>query len=50
MENADLTLAILQNIRAELVAIGTKVDALGSRMGALERRFDVIIDLKRHVF
>ncbi len=40
MENTDLTVAVLQNIRADLAILGGRVDKLESRFDILERRFD----------
>ena len=40
MENADLTLTILQNIRADLAALAGRFDNLERRFDNLEARFD----------
>ena len=40
MENTDLTLTILQNIRADLAMLGGRTDNLEGRFGKLEGRFD----------
>lgn len=42
MENTDLTLTILQNIRGDIAALGGRFDGLERRFDGLERRFDIL--------
>jgi hypothetical protein len=42
MENADLTLAILQDIRAGIATLERRFDAFERRFDILERRFDIL--------
>ncbi|HEX8111315.1 MAG TPA: hypothetical protein VF516_26480 [Kofleriaceae bacterium] len=40
MDNADLTLTVLQNIRTDIAALGSRFDGLEHRFDGLEHRFD----------